>query len=55
MIKKRLQNWEIKKAYVARQKAEDLKRRACRSDAALKAYQAANMQEMIAQREAMKS
>jgi sugar lactone lactonase YvrE len=46
---------EIKKAVIARQKAEDLKRSTGRSDAALKADQAANMQERIAQREAMKA
>ncbi len=46
---------EIKKAVMARKKAEDLKKTTGRSDAALKADQAANMQERIAQREAMKA
>jgi hypothetical protein len=46
---------EIKKAVMARKKAEDLKKASGRSEAALKADQAANMQERIAQREAMKA
>ena len=46
---------EIKKAVMARKKAEDLKKTTGRSEAALKADQAANMQERIAQREAMKA
>jgi hypothetical protein len=46
---------EIKKAVMARKKAEDFKKASGRSEAALKADQAANMQERIAQREAMKA
>jgi hypothetical protein len=46
---------EIKKAVMARKKAEDLKKASGRGEAALKADQAANMQERIAQREATKA
>jgi len=46
---------EIKKAVIARQKADDSKKISGRSDVTSKAEQQANVQERIAQREAMKA